>query len=226
MTPLPNRTLEIPKPRVEVLLGWTLVLAVQGALLAAYLTARGLSPSFFHIAPFVWITVGLWAVWWTRPAPASGRQRTIALSIAAGYLLVVGFVAGLFAVAPGGIGHPSSGWRFEPTYPPGYGPALFYAGDYVRLAFVPYLLVGYTAVSYLVYVTVLDASRSAAGGLFGLVACVGCAWPILAPILTGVAGGGTALATAAYSQEHVLSTVAFLAAIGFLTWRPLDRGDD
>ena len=226
MRPLWNHRVEIPSPRVEVVLGWALVLAVQAALLGAYLTARDLSPSFFHLAPFVWITVGLWAIWWTRPATATRRQRAIALSIAGGYLLVVGYVVGLFAVAPGGLAHPSSGWRFEATYPPGYGPALFYAGDYVRLAFVPYLLIGYSAIGYLVYVTVVDASRSAAGGLFGLVACVGCAWPILAPVLTGVAGGGTALVTAAYSQEHVLSTVAFLAAIGFLTWRPLDRGDD
>ncbi|WP_290810114.1 hypothetical protein [Halovivax sp.] len=227
MASLQGRSVDVHRPRVEILIGWGMLLAAQAALLAAYLTARNLSPGFFHLAPFIWINVGLWAAWRTSPPKAPRRRRRAAAAVAAGYFLLVGYVAGIYAVDPfGGIAHPASGFRFEAAYPPGYGPAAFYAGEYVQVALVPYLLVGYLSIAYLVYVTALDAARSAAGGVFGLVACIGCAWPLLAPVLAGVAGGGTALTSAVYANSSELSTLAFLAAIAVLTWRPLGRGDE
>ena len=216
-------SIDVRQPPAEVVIGWGFLLAIQAALLGAYLVARNLSPSFFHLAPFVWLNVGLWAVLRTRPPAANWQTRRRAIAIAGGYFLLVGSLAGLVGFDPGGISHPAEGFRFEATYPPGYGPAAFYVGEYVRVALVPYMLVGYLAIAYLVYVTVLDASRSAVGGLFGIVACIGCTWPIVATVLAGITGGTTALTGAVYANTSELSTVAFLAAIAILVWRPLDR---
>ncbi|WP_254862494.1 DUF7546 family protein [Halovivax gelatinilyticus] len=213
----------IRQPPAEILLGWGFILAIQAALLGAYLVARDVSPTFFHLAPFVWINVGLWAFLRTRPPSVVGRRRLIAASIAIGYFLLVSYVGGLYGIHPSGHGRPVTGWEIRSTLPPGYGPAIFYVGDGLRLAIVPYLVVGYAAIAYLVYVTVLDASRSVAGGVFGLIACVGCAWPIIAPIVAAVIGGGAVLTTATYEFRYEVSTIAFLAAIAFLVWRPMDR---
>jgi len=85
---------------------------------------------------------------------------------------------------------------------------------------IPYKLIGYLALTYLVYVTLLDAAGSAVGGVLGLLSCVSCTWPVLATIVTGVAGSGTALAGAVYAQSYDLSTVVFVVTVGLLYWRP------
>jgi cytochrome c biogenesis protein CcdA len=60
-------------------------------------------------------------------------------------------------------------------------------------------------------------------GILGLLSCVSCSWPILATLVTGVAGSGTAIAGAAYAQSYGLSTVVFVVTVGLLYWRPFGR---
>ncbi|MFC7080732.1 DUF7546 family protein [Halorussus caseinilyticus] len=85
---------------------------------------------------------------------------------------------------------------------------------------MPYKLVGYVALAYLVYDTVLDTAGSAVSGVLGLVSCVSCTWPVIATLAAGVTGSGTAVAAAASEWSYTLGTVAFLLTVGLLRWRP------
>jgi len=172
--------------------------------------------------PFVWINVGLVAAWRTRLAPASDRTRTVAAVLAAGYLGLLGYFGGL--VAPGTLF--AGGSAFGPSLhfvAPGWGPALFYRGELLHVSILPFKLVGYLALAYLVYATVLDAAGAAVTGVLGLLSCVSCSWPILASIATGFFGASGAATTAALSASYDLSTVVFVATVALLYWRPFGR---
>jgi cytochrome c biogenesis protein CcdA len=80
--------------------------------------------------------------------------------------------------------------------------------------------VGYAALAVLVYATALDVAGSAIGGVLGLFSCVSCTWPVLASLVGGVAGGSSAVASAALSGSYGLSTVIFVVTVGLLYWRP------
>jgi hypothetical protein len=171
--------------------------------------------------PFVWINVAVLAVWRTTATPASGRRRWIAAGIAVGYGLVLGYFGGV--LAPGeafGIGPPADGFTFLVQSPPGYGPTVTYSGALVWVAMVPYKVVGYAALAYLVYATVLDAAGSALTGVLGLFSCVSCSWPILASVLSGVTGASGAVTGAALGNSYPLSTAVFVVTVGLLYWRP------
>jgi hypothetical protein len=193
--------------------------------LLAYAFGRGVVPNdLFYVYPFVWINVGLWALWKTTPAPASDRRRWLAGGLAGGYFLVLAYVGGTFGLTGPPAGVPATGFRVAvESLPPGFGPALLYQGESLRLALLPFKLVGYLALAYLVYATVLDAAESAAVGLLGLFSCVSCTWPVIATVVTGVAGSGSALATAALQQSYGASTVVFVVTVGLLYWRPTVR---
>lgn len=103
---------------------------------------------------------------------------------------------------------------------PGWGPRVAYVVPGVGHAyFVPYRVVGYLALSYLVYATALDAARAALSGVLGLGACLSCSFPVVTSLAAGVAGWSSAL-TAAYAYSVDISTVVFLLAVGLLLWRP------
>ena len=162
----------------------------------------GASGLRYWVYPFVWINVGVWAVLRTDPAPTGRRQRRIAAAVAVGYFVVLGYFGGLFGLAT---------------------PAVLYNGSVVAVTLLPFKTIGYAALAYLVYATVIDAGGSAVTGLLGLLSCVSCTWPILASVVTGVAGTGTALAGAVYAQSYGLSTLVFVVTVGLLYWRPFGR---
>jgi hypothetical protein len=172
--------------------------------------------------PFVWINVGVLAVWRTTPAPTTPRRTAVAGLVAAGYFVVLSYFGGILAP-----GYALSGLAGEPSLtalvdvPPGFGPALLYGGPLVDVALIPYKAVGYLALAYLVYATVVDAAGAAAVGLLGLLSCVSCTWPILASVLSGVTGATGSLAFAGASYE--LSTLVFVVTVALLYWRPLGR---
>jgi hypothetical protein len=103
---------------------------------------------------------------------------------------------------------------------PGWGPRVGYAGSLVTLNFIPYRVVGYLAVAYLVYAALLDAAEAAVTGLLGVGSCIGCAFSLAAPLAAGAAGGtsGAAAALATFSVD--LSTLAYVAAVALLVVRP------
>ncbi len=106
------------------------------------------------------------------------------------------------------------------SLPPGFGPALLYSGSVVSLNLFPYQVVGYAALAYLVYATVLDAAGSAVSGLLGLFSCVSCTWPVIGTVVAGLFGSGSAVYAFALSRSFLLSTLVFVSAVALLRWRP------
>ena len=191
----------------------TLVMLAVGYLLLAGITPAEPRYVFYGL---LWVFVGIVVLWRTNPAPADGRTRRRALAVAVVYFTVL-------AVAGGLLTQPDAGgaWtvRLVPL-PPGWGPAPVVTTPYVVVGLVPARVVGYLALSYLVYATVIDAAGSAVSGLLGLLSCVSCTWPVIASVATGVVGGGSAVAAVALGLSYDLSTAVFLVTVGLLYWRP------
>lgn len=196
----------------------SLVLLAELAFVTVYLQTRGTAvqrPLLVIGVPFVWINLGLLVFWRVRPAPAGGR-RWPAVAVAVAYFGLLAAVGGLLTSSSTGTG----GFRVVLDGVPGWIPLVVVPGSLVNLVVVPFKLVGYAALSFLVYVTVRDASGALVGSLLGLLSCVSCTFPLIAAILTGIAGGGTALAAAAYTNSYLLSTVVFAVTVAILAWRP------
>jgi|AntDeeMinimDraft_5_1070356.scaffolds.fasta_scaffold03202_2 hypothetical protein len=207
------------RPNRGTLLWGAILVNAELIALFAYLAQPTVTPTAirYYVYPFIWINVGLWALFRTDPPAASRRRRYAAGAFAVGYFVVLAYAGGLVG---SGLGAMATGLRIAPL-PPGSGPALIYGGEAIRLALFPYKIVGYVALAALVYATALDVARSAIGGLLGLFSCVSCTWPVLASLVGGVAGGSSAVASAALSGSYGLSTVIFVATVGLLYWRPL-----
>lgn len=213
------------RPRRETLLYGALLVNTELLLLLAYaltsdsqlLSLRGLR---LWIYPFVWINVALWAVLRTTPADVPPRQRSLAALLAVGYFVLLAYAGGLFTV---GHVHGPDTMRVSWLNPPGWSPAFLYAGNGLTLSLIPYKVVGYAALAYLVYATVLDAAGSAVTGVLGLLSCVSCSWPVLVTLATGAFGSGTVLASAVYGWSYDLSTLVFVVTVCLLYWRPFGR---
>jgi hypothetical protein len=182
------------------------------------LTSTQLTAVRYALYPFVWINAGVVAVWRTRPAPASERRRSIAVVIGVAYLgilAVAGGLVGFGAGAPVGVSVLTNG-------SPGYAPTLVLGTDVLTLRLVPYRVIGYLALAYLVYATVLDAAGSAISGVVGLFSCVSCTWPVAASVASSLVGalGGSAAAAAVSAYSLDISLVVFLSAVALLYWRP------
>ena len=196
-----------------------LLLGVYWLVSSSELT--GLLSIRYWIYPFVWINIGLWAIVRTKPAPAPSRDRWLAGIVAVGYFLLLAYVGGLVGPAVGMAERNLS--LTVLGLPPGWAPTVLYNGTYLAMSLFPFKLVGYAALAYLVYATVLDAAGSAVTGLLGLLSCVSCTWPVLASLATGILGSGSAIAGVVYSQSYGLSTVVFVVTVGLLYWRPFGR---
>lgn len=220
------------RPSRDTLLWAGLLVNTEIILTVGYLVVADVTVTEWRYLayPFVWINVGLWALVRTNPVPQSTRGRYLGAAVGAGYFLLLAYVGGLLAPGLAGHHHATSaaghhhvtGWRIA-WLPPGWGPTLVYLGSAVKLTLMPYKLVGYAALAYLVYATVIDAAGSAVSGVLGLVSCVSCTWPVLASLVAGLAGSGTAVAAAANEWSYALGTAVFVVTVGLLRWRPTIR---
>lgn len=208
------------------LFGLAALIAAELSIALAYATSPlvagvtdPVSFGFVLLQPFIWINVGVLAVLTTAPPAASTARRRLGIALAVGYFVVLSYFGGLWALGGMGTGTLGVNWLL----PPGYSPRLFYDGVLVSATAEPYKLVGYAALAYLVYVTILDAAGSAISGVVGLFSCVSCSWPILGTIAASVFGGSSAIASAAMEQAYPLSTLVFLSAVALLWWRPSFR---
>lgn len=188
----------------------------------------------YLLYPWLWIDVALLAVWKTDVPTVDSASRRRRLAIAGGYGLVLAVAGGLVSLQPGLLdavlgggsphthtnGHHLAGLTIEWGLPPGMGPALLYQGGILRLALLPYEVVGYAALTFLVYVGMAETAGSTLSGVLGLFSCVSCAWPIFGAVVTTLFGGGSALAMAATSWPYDLSALIFISAVGLLYWRP------
>ncbi|SFS03654.1 hypothetical protein SAMN05216559_2814 [Halomicrobium zhouii] len=182
--------------------------------------------------PLVWITVGAWALVRTERPTASQRQRTVGVAVAAAYFGILGYFGGVWG--PGADMLPAGIDLAVASAPPGWAPRVFvnlpangfalgslqFPFQGVRINLIPWQVVGYVALAYLVYAAVVDAAGSAISGIVGLLSCVSCTWPVIATIATSVFGGSAAVAGAVYDQSYLLSTVVFVATVALLYWRP------
>ena len=204
--------LSVPVPTGRRLF-WALFLNSQLLVGACYVLLTAASVESIRLVGYaaIWINVGAWVVVNSQPAASvSGRTRRRALLVAGGYFAALSVAGGLV----GGGSEVASGFRIAPL-PPGYGPALIYASEVVTVNLQPTYLVGYLALAYLVYVTVIDATGSAAAGVLGLFSCVSCSWPILVSLLSG----GSPFLTAALQVSYGVSTLVFLLTAGLLYFR-------
>jgi hypothetical protein len=194
------------------------LLGAELVALLAYLAVSNvtlLTPRY-ALYGLLWINVGLWVLWRTDVGPTSSRTRRRAAAVAVVYFAALAVAGGLVGPAsPVG----ATGFRIA-WLPPGWGPALLYGGTTVNLVLMPARVVGYVALTYLVYATVVDAAGAAVSGIVGLLSCVSCSWPILASVATGLLGSGSALAAATTTLSYDLSTGVFLLTVALLYWRP------
>jgi hypothetical protein len=215
--------------------------AVVNAELLAVLVYLAVEPVVvdswrFIVYGFLWINAGLYAVAKTTPAPADRRTRRLALAVGAAYFLVLAAAGGIVGpshtsplaslLTDGHLhshGASAAGSLELRPLPPGWGPALVYQGSWLLVVLMPYKVVGYLALAYLVYATVIDAAGAAVPGTLGLLSCVSCTWPVVGSLVTSVFGSGSAVVVAATTWPYDVSTAAFLATVALLTWRPLAR---
>jgi hypothetical protein len=190
----------------------------------------------FIVYGFLWINAGLYAVAKTTPAPATPRTKRLALLVAGGYFLVLAVAGGIVGpshtsplaslLTDGHLhshGTATAGSFDLRLLPPGWGPALVYQGAWLSVILMPYKVIGYLSLSYLVYATVIDAAGTVVSGTLGLLSCVSCTWPVVGSLVTSLFGSGSAVVVAATTWPYDVSTVAFLATVALLTWRPLTR---
>lgn len=195
-------------------------LNAQVALLATYvLVGRSRIVDWVPmLVPFVWINVSIAAVAWTDVRPANRRHRLVGIAVGVGYFAILAVVGGL--VGFGSADLPTTFDVVIADIPPGWAPALLANTPTVRVSILFYELVGYLALAYLVYATVVDAAGSAVAGVVGLLSCVSCTWPVIGTIVTSVFGGSTAIAAVAQDWTYALSTLIFLVTVALLYWRP------
>lgn len=211
------------RPSRETLAWGALVVNAEILAVLAYLVINAhrvtITRPIMLVLPWIWINVGIWALVRTSPSSGSRRQRLVAGALALGYLLVLAYVSGMVRPATGVVrGYSVSVWEI----PPGWGPYLFYDTGLFELSLFTYRVVGYVALGYLVYATVLDASNAILGGVLGLFSCVSCTFPVIAAVLSGVAGGG-ALAGAVSDHLYLASTTVYVVTVALLYWRPDPR---
>jgi hypothetical protein len=194
------------------------VVAAELLLLVAYAlgTPGRITSLRYALYPFVWVNVGLLGVWWVAPPAHTPRRGAVAAAVAALYVGVLALLTGLVAVYPPDAGPLVSGLQVTLS-PPGWGPRVAYVAETFHVYFVPYRVVGYLSLGYLVYVAVLDAMRAALPAAVGVGSCVGCTLPLAAPGLVGVPAGVGAAVTGLTVD---VSTALFCVAVGVLVWRP------
>ncbi|MWG33273.1 DUF7546 family protein [Halomarina oriensis] len=212
-------------PRRETIAYGTFLVVAELLLLATYFDTTGIAPTGartnIYLYPFVWINVAVWGVVRARIPDAPARRRALAALVAVGYLLVLGYAGGLYAVGPTRftLGVDVRFW----TLPPGWSPAVLYTGEWLTVALVPFRVVGYVALAYLVYGVVLDATGGAGGaaaGVLGLFSCVSCTLPVLAGVVSSFVGGGGVLVAATNGLTYGASTAVFVVSVALLVWRP------
>lgn len=196
------------------------VVAVECLLVLAYLSttpAEATKPRY-TLYPFVWINTGLWAVLRTVPPVATLRQRIGAGLLAALYLFVLMWLSGLVGFVPVvpaedllglSIGMGTPGWERIRLVTP-----LFY------LTFVPFRVIGYLSLAYLVYTTAITATRAVVTGAIGFLSCLSCSVTVLISLASGAFGGTIAFMDPFLAYSLDISTAVFVVAVAALYVQP------
>lgn len=205
--------------RIRILVGICLLELYAVWVYFALTTASPAGELRYLVYPFLWINVGVWAVYRADVRPGIRRERWIAGTIATAY-----FVALLWVPGQVGLGTAATG-SLVPTvdqvriawHVPGWGPILAVDGA-LRMYLVPFEVVGYASIAYLAYANLVAATRGVLAGVLGLATCVGCTVPILVPLLGLVGGPATGLASTATAWSYDAGTAIFLLTVALLFW--------
>jgi hypothetical protein len=209
-----RRRLSAPAPATRrLLLG---LVVAEAALVSTYLLlfeARVLSVRYL-LYPFLWVNLGVLAVFTTDVPRVRDRRTAAAAALAAGYYLLLAWTTGLVGPGTGG----SLSVQLVPVMP-GWGPVLLVGGP-VSLALIPFETLGYAAVALLVYAGVARAAAGVLSGVLGVVTCVSCVGPVVAGVASGLLGGTSSALVAATSGPwaYDLSTAVFVVTVCALWW--------
>lgn len=182
-------------------------------LVTAYLglTSTGVTQPRYVIYPFIWINVGLLAIYMGAPRAGNRRHQLVGIGIAGGYYILLLAVAG--NIIFGTWVEPSASIIWAT---PGWGPVLNGSIPGFEVHLIPYEVIGYAGLAYLLYANVLDVSRGLLSGVLGVVTCVSCSMPLWGPILGFIGGGAVGLSTFATTYAYDLGTGIFLVTMGLL----------
>ena len=191
---------------------WTALVLAELGLVGVYFLATPSSPGpepRYLVYPFVWINAAIFGYLRVDPEAGSRRHLALGLGIGVGYFLAVMAIPGNL-----GFGVPGSAWSVRVGwYAPGWGPLVAGVTPWVRLYLVPFEVIGYIGLSYLVFANALAITRGTISGLLGLVTCVGCTVPVLAPAVGLLGGPASSLTTTAYALSYDLGTGIFVLAV-------------
>ena len=210
----------------KTLLYGALLVNTELLLVAIHAFVGGTSASSWqgvaqYVYPLVWINVGLLAIVKTTPPPVSTTTKRRAIAVGVVYFLVLAAIGGIFRPgSPDVVPYTQINLLM---LPPGWNPMVAYFGTVVSVTLIPYKLVGYAALSYLIYVMVLDSSGLSWGTVTGLFSCVSCVLGILVPVVSSVVGGTAAAVGQLVPQSYGAATLVYLLSIGLLYWRPFSR---
>ncbi|MEE6209430.1 hypothetical protein U3A55_04545 [Salarchaeum sp. III] len=203
----------------QTLAAWAVVVWSELTLVVFYVatTPGWVTEPRYVVYPFVWINLGLLAVvhtrQWVRARDPERRTRLAAGLLAGGYFVVLAAVGGLLFLPV--INPPHAGTAFSVSWVmPGWGPIVTARALGVQLTLVPFKLIGYLALSYVLYARLLDATRLVASAVLGLFSCVGCTMSLLVPLL----GASTFAGATAYTWDA--STLVYVVALATLYWSP------
>lgn len=203
---------------------WGAICTLEVLLLASYFAVTAASPGTalrYLVYPFVWINAAIFGYRRVEPDVGSRSHLAVGAGIAVAYFLTV-------MAVPGNIGLVDAGsaWSFRVGwYAPGWGPLVAAVTPWVRVYLVPFEVIGYLGLSYLVFANVLSITRGTLTGVFGLVTCVGCTVPVVAPVIGLLGGPASSLRTTAYAVSYDLGTAIFVLAVLALVYsHPSRRG--
>jgi hypothetical protein len=199
-----------PRPAYRLALSGLVLLEVSATVAYFAATSSSIGQTRYLVYPFVWINVGIAGVLVTRTPAATSRRRLLVAALAVGYFLLLFWLPGNVGLGAGGALDARVAWLA-----PGWGPLVAVSGP-VRAFLVPFEVVGYLALTYLVYANGLAFGRSTLSGSLGLVTCVGCTTPVLVPVLGILGGPTTGLASTAYAWSYDVGTVLFVLTVWLL----------
>jgi len=209
--------LDIAVSRREVQVAALVVNLELVAVLAYFaLTSASVSSPLFTLYGLIWVNLALVVFARYRPPAGDAGTRRRALAVAVGYVLLLAVFGGVVGVAP-----PRTTPGVEVALlPPGWGPALVVNVGVAAAVLMPAKVLGYGALAYLLYGTVVDAASAGVAGVLGLFSCVSCSLPILAGAATAVVGGGGFVVAAVAGIGYGPSTLVFAVTVALLWWRP------